>query len=447
MPTEAQVLESLSSIIDPDFQQDIVSLGFIKNLSIRDGNVAFDIELTTPACPVKAEFQRGAEEAVGALDGVSVVKVNMTSATRKPQFSVEESGLAGVEAIIAISSCKGGVGKSTVAASIARELSQRGLKIGLLDTDIFGPSIPTLFDLHPPGVRGNESKMMIPEEIDALKIMSFGFLLGRDPAVMRGPMVSNYMQQLLHKVAWGDLDLLLLDLPPGTGDVQLTISQSIQLNGAVIVTTPQALSLTDVEKGILMFDKVNVPVLGVIENMSYFECDGCGKQHQLFGDGTRSLTDRYGIDVLAQLPLAPAEYGRTFREPIDNPAVKAATDAVVRALGKNSRAALAKPQIEFDSQEITVTWPDGDPITVNNFALRSSCQCALCIQEMTGKPLLDPATIRPDIAAKEAHTVGNYAIQVTWNDDHSSGLFSYRHLRKVAADSETQGVSSASGVV
>lgn len=434
MPTEDQVLESLSSIIDPDFNQDIVSLGFIKNLSIDNGSVAFDIELTTPACPVKSEFQRSAEEAVGKLDDVSRVNVNMTSAPRKARFSAEESGLAGVAAIVGISSCKGGVGKSTVAAGLAKELSQRGHKIGLLDTDIFGPSIPTLFDLHPPGVRGNESNMMIPEEIDDLKIMSFGFLLGRDPAVMRGPMVSNYMQQLLHKVAWGELDLLLLDLPPGTGDVQLTISQSIQLNGAVIVTTPQALSLTDVEKGILMFDKVSVPVLGVIENMAYFECDGCGKQHQVFGDGTRSLTERYGIEVLARLPLAPADYGGTFRESIDLPALQEATDAVVRALGKSSRETIAKPEIDFDSQEITISWSGGDTITVNNFALRASCQCALCIQEMTGEALLDPASIQPDIAAREAHTVGNYAIQVTWNDGHSSGLFSYPHLRKVAGD-------------
>lgn len=432
MASEQQILDALSTIIDPDFGRDIVSLGFIKDLAIDDGRVAFAIELTTPACPVKEEFQRQAHDAVAALEGVADVAITMTSAPRAPRQTPEQSGLASVRSIVAVSSCKGGVGKSTVAAALAKELSQRGHKIGLLDADIFGPSIPTLFNLHEPGVKANADNMMLPVDVDGLKIISFGFLLGREPAVMRGPMVSNYLQQILHKVDWGELDFLFLDLPPGTGDTQLTISQTLQLDGAVIVTTPQALALSDVEKGILMFDKVNVPVLGVIENMAYYECDECKKRHRLFGEGTRSLTERYGLEVLAELPIAPADYGRTFNSPIDIPAVRDAADAVVRAVGKNSRAQTAKPQIEFDGQEISLAWPDGSTITVNNFALRASCQCAMCIQEMTGEQLLKSEEIRPDIMPKEAHTIGNYAIQVTWNDGHSSGLFSYTHVRKVA---------------
>lgn len=435
MVTETQILKALSVIVDPDFGRDIVSLNFVKNIRLDGGDVAFDIELTTPACPVKNEFQRQAEQAVRALDGVQRVTVTMTSNVRKPAKELGESGLKQVRSIIAISSCKGGVGKSTVAAGLAKELSQRGHKIGLLDADIFGPSIPTLFNLHDQGVLAGENNMMIPVRVQELQVMSFGFLLGRQPAVMRGPMVANYMMQLLHRVAWGELDILILDLPPGTGDVQLTISQSLQLDGAVIVTTPQALSLVDVEKGILMFDKVNVPVLGVVENMAYFECGQCGTKHALFGQETASLTDRYGLEVLARLPLVPAEYGRAFDRTIDIEGLRLAADAIVRAMGKASRDKIVKPKVEFDSQEITLTWADGTQTRINNFALRMNCQCAMCVQEMTGEKLLKAEDIRPDIMPQEISPVGNYALQVSWNDGHSSGLFSYPHIRRVAEDS------------
>ena len=434
MATEAQVLDALREIIDPDFGRDIVSLEFIKNLAIDGSRVAFDVELTTPACPVKDQFRSQAESLVGALDGVDEVAVNMTSQPRAPRETPEQSGLQSVRSLVAVSSCKGGVGKSTVAAGLARVLAQRGHKIGLLDTDIYGPSIPTLFDLHSSGVMADEDNMMIPVEIDGLKIMSFGFLMGRDPAVMRGPMVANYMQQLLHKVAWGELDILVLDMPPGTGDVQLTICQSVQLDGALIVSTPQALSLVDVEKGIIMFDKVNVPVLGMIENMSYFVCDNCDKKHYVFGQGTESLTERYGIDILAKLPLSPAEYGRSFEGPVNSEALSAAADAVVRAIGKSSREQIAKPEVEFDASRIKLTWSDGSVTEVGNFDLRLACRCALCVDEMTGEQKLKSADIPENVIPKEINTVGNYAIQVTWSDGHSSGLSSYSVIRKVAGE-------------
>ncbi len=434
MATEAQVLDALRAIIDPDFGKDIVSLGFIKNLAIDSGRVAFDVELTTPACPVKDQFRSEAESLVAALEGVDEVAVNMTSQPRAPRQAPEQSGLQGVRSLIAVSSCKGGVGKSTVAAGLARVLAQRGHKIGLLDADIYGPSIPTLFDLHPGGVKADKDNMMIPAEVDGLKIMSFGFLMGRDPAVMRGPMVANYMQQLLHKVAWGDLDILVMDLPPGTGDVQLTICQSVQLDGAVIVSTPQALSLVDVEKGIIMFDKVSVPVLGMIENMAYFVCDDCDKKHYVFGQGTESLTERYGIDILAQLPLSPAEYGRSFDTPVDSEGLRAAADAVVRAIGKSSHERVEKPEVEFDASRIKLTWSDGSVTEVGNFDLRTACRCALCVDEMTGEQKLKQEDVAATVMPQEINTIGNYAIQVTWSDGHSSGLASYQVIRKVAGE-------------
>ncbi|MEI7999605.1 MAG: Mrp/NBP35 family ATP-binding protein, partial [Candidatus Omnitrophota bacterium] len=188
-------------------------------------------------------------------------------------------GLSKVKNIIAVSSCKGGVGKSTVAAGVAKALLRQGMKVGLLDADLHGPSIPTLFNLPSVDIRLNEFKMAVPAEVEGLKLMSFGFLLGDAPAVMRGPIVANYIQQLLFQTDWGELDYLIIDMPPGTGDIQLTITQSIRLTGAVIVTTRQTLSLVDVARGILMFEKVKVPILGIVENMAFFICDACEKKH------------------------------------------------------------------------------------------------------------------------------------------------------------------------
>ena len=431
--TEKDILSRLSQIIDPDFQKDIVSLGFIKNLSIDGGNISFDINITTPACPVKDHFRSEAERLVGSLPGVQKVSAKVTAPSAGRQQKVEKSGLVSVDSIIAVASGKGGVGKSTVAAALAKELSQRGYKVGLLDTDIFGPSLPTLFDLHKEELQGTADNMIVPIEVDGLKVMSFGFWLGDSPAIMRGPMVSNYIQQFLHQVAWGELDYLFLDLPPGTGDIQLTITQSVQLDGAVIVTTPQALSLADVGKGILMFDRVNVPVLGVIENMAYFICDQCEKRHLVFGEGAgRSLSRRFGIDVIAQLPLAPHDYGITFNHHVENKAVADAVDQVVMALGKYSRGT-ERPEISFDSANVTVTWKDGHTVSLPNRELRASCQCATCVNEFTGEQVLDVNTIDAAIQAKSVQPIGNYAISIDWSDGHSTGFFPYTRLKELAA--------------
>jgi ATP-binding protein involved in chromosome partitioning len=430
--SEKDVLSRLSQIVDPDFQKDIVSLGFVKNIVIDGPTVSFDIQITTPACPVKDLFREQSQKLVGSLPGVERVFAKIVSPSTARQPKVEKSGLAAVDSIIAVASGKGGVGKSTVAAALAKELSQRGFKVGLLDTDIFGPSIPTLFDLHQEELQGTADNMIKPIEVDGLKVMSFGFWLGESPAIMRGPMVSNYIQQFLHQVAWGELDYLFLDLPPGTGDVQLTITQSVQLSGAVIVTTPQALSLADVGKGILMFNRVNVPVLGVIENMAYFLCDNCNKRHLVFGEGgAQSLSRRFGISVLAQLPLAPLDYGRTFNQHVENPAVGEAVDEVVRALGKFIHG-VEQPQVQFDAQKVAVAWADGTRLEITNRELRASCQCAVCVNEFSGEQMLDPATIPADIHAKAVEPVGNYAIAIDWSDGHATGFFPYSRLRELA---------------
>jgi Mrp family chromosome partitioning ATPase/DUF971 family protein len=438
MITEQQVLEELSKIIDPDFNRDIVSLGFVQDMVINDGEISFTIELTTPACPLSPVFQKQAVDLVGDIPGVEKVLVNMTARKRgHRQIPSEDSGLKGVKYIIAVSSCKGGVGKSTVAALLAKTLGARGAKVGLLDADIYGPSVPTLFNLHQSGVRATEDKKhFIPNEAEGLKLMSFGFLMGDGPAVIRGPMVSQYMQQLLHNVAWGELDYLVIDMPPGTGDIQLTISQSIQIDASIIVSTPHQLSLTDVRKGIMMFDKVNVPVLGVVENMAYFICDGCDKKHYIFGEaGGTELHERFGLDTIAELPVTGNLSG-SLDALAGTEIANETTDIIIRTLGKKILDKPEKPEIAHDAKTITLSWPDGTAYTVSNAALRRACNCALCVDEMTRAPLLDPASIPMDIHAEKIEIIGNYAVMVDWSDGHNTGFFPYSVFKDLTAKAQ-----------
>ena len=306
-PTEAGVLDALRPIQDPDFNRSIVDLGFVKNVVIDGDRVAFTIELTTPACPVKEAFQKQAHDAVVALDGVSRVDVEMTSQTRGSTHQGKPEGLENVKNTIAVASGKGGVGKSTTAVNLALALSATSARVGLLDCDVYGPSIPLML-----GISGRPSvtpdKKIVPLASYGLELMSIGFLAGENaPVIWRGPMVHGIIRQFLGDVAWGELDYLVLDLPPGTGDAALTLTQTAPLSGAVIVTTPQEVSLIDARKGLQMFQRVNVPVLGIVENMSYFVCDGCDKRHALFGEGGAARAAKeLGTELLVQVPFEPA---------------------------------------------------------------------------------------------------------------------------------------------
>ena len=338
-----------------------------------------------------------------------------------------------IKHIIAISSCKGGVGKSTIAAHLACALAQQGKGVGLLDCDIHGPSIPSLFNLQNTRINVDEFKQFIPVEKHNLKIMSFGFLLGDAPAVMRGPIITRYVQQLLINTAWGKLDYLFIDMPPGTGDVQLTITQTVRLTGAVIVTTPQTLSLIDVARGILMFEKVSVPILGIIENMSYFLCDECDKKHHIFGKSEGKLKERFGIETLAELPLLP-QMILPIDQPLENTYIHSAAQKIVQSIDKQSTEKNALPKIEFNEKEIIFNWNDGIIQKINNRELRLNCRCALCVNEITGASLLDEKRIRSDIAPKEITPLGNYAVGISWNDGHSSGIYPYELIKKMEKD-------------
>ncbi|MCS5636060.1 MAG: Mrp/NBP35 family ATP-binding protein [Myxococcota bacterium] len=342
--SESEILDALRPIEDPDFKKSIVDLAFVKNVIIEGERVAFDIELTTPACPIKEEFEREARERVSALDGVSEVVVTMTSNTRQAASPIKEKlVLPGVKNIVAVASGKGGVGKSTTALNLALSAHRSGAQVGILDADVYGPSLPLLTGVSGrPATTANQR--ILPLEGYGLKLMSMGFFLTEDsPVIWRGPMVHGLIKQFLTDVAWGELDYLIIDLPPGTGDAALTLTQLAPLSGAVIVTTANDLSLIDARKGLQMFNKVSVPVLGVIENMSYFTPPELpDKKYYLFGrNGGRRVAEELGVEFLGEVPIDPgmADYGDRG-EPImvvspESPtavAFKAISDTVVRRL-------------------------------------------------------------------------------------------------------------------
>jgi ATP-binding protein involved in chromosome partitioning len=305
--TESDVLGALRPIIDPDFNKSIVELGFIKQLRIDAGKVAFAIELTTPACPVKAEFEKAARERVLALEGVAEVDVTMTANTRGRDFGGGSADvLPGVKNTIAVASGKGGVGKSTTAVNLALALRQSGASVGVMDADVYGPSLPLLTGVSGrPEVRG---KQIIPHQAHGMKLMSMGFLINDDsPVIWRGPMVHGLVKQFLTDVDWGELDYLVIDMPPGTGDAALTLTQQAPLAGAVIVTTANELSLIDARKGLKMFQKVEVPVLGILENMSYFSPpDLPDRKYYLFGEGGgKKIAADLDVPFLGEVPIDP----------------------------------------------------------------------------------------------------------------------------------------------
>lgn len=304
--SEPAVLNELRKIQDPDLHKDIVSLGFIKNLEIKGSEVNFDFVLTTPACPAKDVMRDDAIRLVGSLPGVTAVNINM-QAEVKQQPAFNRNSIAGVKNIVAVCSGKGGVGKSTVSTNLAAAMAKAGAKVGLLDADIYGPTIPIMMGKVGSNIeaRGN---LLLPIEAHGLKFMSMGLMApGDKPLIWRGPMAHKALQQTLLGVEWGDLDYLFVDLPPGTGDVHLTLVQSISVTGAVLVSTPQDVGLTISMKTYRMFVETKVPILGIIENMSYYICSHCGNKEEIFGHGiVADAARRLDIPFLGEIPLDKA---------------------------------------------------------------------------------------------------------------------------------------------
>src|SRR3984893_2238663 len=385
-----------------------------------------------------------------------------------PQTGPEK--LPGIRHIVAISSGKGGVGKSTVSVNLALVLQRLGGRVGLVDADVLGPSIPGMLGIST-GRRpaATPDGKVIPAERHGVKTMSMGMFTDEDtPAVLRGPMVGKYLRMLIGGVQWGHLDYLILDLPPGTGDTQLTLAQSLTLSGTVIVTTPQDVSLKIARRGLRMFEKVHVPILGIVENMSTFTCPHCGKGTDIFRRrGGDPMSRELGVPFLGAIPLdADIVMGGDKGRPIVLEKPNSVTAMAYLAIAAELAGRLQglpttglKPfawtwetgkgeprwvesairpsgsrttAIGFrlrDTRTLSVLWEDGQRNDFDVRDLRLACRCAVCVEEMSGRPLLDPKSVRPDVTPRTITSVGNYAITISWNDGHSTGIYSFEHLR------------------
>ena len=346
------VLDALKVVRDPDLNRDIVSLGFVKDLRIEGGHVAFTIELTTPACPVKDQMRDQARAAVMLLPGVTAVDVQLSAKVREAVGG--EGGRQappGVKNIIAVGAGKGGVGKTTVAVNLAIALAKCGGRVGIIDGDIYGPNVPIMLGMKTQ--LATDGQKIIPAEKYGLKVISMGFLTSDDaPIIWRGPMLHGALQQFFREVRWDSLDYLVVDLPPGTGDVSLSLSQTVPVAGAIVVTTPQQVSLADSRRAVAMYKKLNIPPLGIIENMSYFVCPTCDHESDIFGrGGGERMAAELGIPFIGRIPIyQPIREGSDTGVPLmisepDSPAARAFMSAAERTAAQVSIASYNRPTI------------------------------------------------------------------------------------------------------
>lgn len=341
------VLANLSEVIDPELHRDIVSLGMVQDLKVAaSGDVSLTVVLTTPACPLKEKIEADVRACLARVPGIGKVSLVMTGRVAKP--APAKNAIPGVSHVLAVGSGKGGVGKSTVAVNLAISLARDGARVGLLDADIYGPNVPTMLGVFEPKAVENET--IHPAEIHGLRVVSMGFFLDPDePVIWRGPMLHGAMRQFFQNVAWGELDYLVIDLPPGTGDVQLSMAQMVPVSGAVIVCTPQRVALDDCRKAIAMFRKVEVPILGVVENMSYLVAPQSGERVDLFGSGgAEAAAKEWNERFLGAIPIDPrVSQGGDSGLPValgDDALADSFRNVARQAAGELSRRALSRPR-------------------------------------------------------------------------------------------------------
>eukprot|EP00808_Paulinella_micropora_P002588 g63528.t1 len=465
-PREREVAEALSRVQHAEKQQDLLYLQHVSQITEEDGVVNLSLQLDTAYRQNKQNIQ----ESLQALSWVKRVNVKMAPAEQTSAATANQAtgaGLKQVKRVVAVASCKGGVGKSTTAVNLAFALAaQRAgpdrapLRVGILDADIFGPSLPTLIAglarLPPPEQPTGPG--LEPVRVAGLSCMSYGYLKGHNPsqaAALRGPIVARIIEGMIMQTNWGELDYLVVDMPPGTGDIQLTLAQRINFSGSVLVTTPQLLSFVDVVRGIDLFDRVKVPTVAVVENMSSFVCDCCGTLHFPFGKGhLQALTDQFGFKHVFRMPILPflsqrSDAGEPFMTeayidavadrdtPTGDKQQRHCQDTylqLARAVLKEVEllADRTPPSIVYEGGEVKVTKADGSVFRLNARAMRLACSCALCRDEMTGESLLRPERVKADVRPNELHPRGNYAVAVVWSDGHNSSIYPWDKLEALS---------------
>ncbi len=454
--TSAMVLDALSQVTDPTTGKDFVSLGLVANVRVQAGKVSFDLYVPTGAEAHLEALRAKSAQAVKSLAGVTAVFPNVLKKP-KPRVVHGTQAVPGVNHVIVVGSGKGGVGKSTTAVNLAMALKKLGYATGLLDADIYGPSVPTMlgkdFARSADGMQpATEDNLLIPFDLQGLKVISLGLLIGRDqPTVWRAPMATKMIQQFLLGVKWGELDFLIVDLPPGTGDIQLTLSQQSNLTGAVVVTTPQQVAVEIARKGLLMFKHVGVPVLGLVETMSGFACGDCGAVTSIFGEGgAKKLAAEDGVPLLGQIPVDAAlvkacdEGDPIVMKDPKSPSALAYMQAASRLVSTiESQATDGKdlvplaveplPAATTEGHRLAIYWSDGQKYTYNARDLRFACPCAVCVDEFSGERKITKDSVAVDVALEKALPVGRYGVNLVWNDKHSTGIYTYRYLRELDA--------------
>ncbi len=433
MADKQQISEKLSQVIDPHLDKDILSLGFVKEVELEGTKAIISIELPPPVSPERNAIKDKVKEVLLTLPDIKDVDVDLKiklgsegqhshQAPPKPLLAPQ------VKNIIPVASGKGGVGKSTVSANLAIALSELGFKVGLMDADVYGPSIPILMGANEKPLQ--QDGKIIPPVCHGIKIISMGFFLPKDDAVIwRGPMLHKMIEQFLGQVEWGELDYLVIDLPPGTGDVHLSLCQSIPLTGAVIVSTPQDLAFHVAEKAVIMFKKLNTPVIGLIENMI----------GDIFGKGGASTyAASKGIPVLGEIPLS-----KELRIQSDQgvPIVKSDPESEVSLVFKkiaeklteykaNSLSELQEISLPTDKQ-VKVVWVDGSEQNFKAFDLRAACACAECVDEVSGERRINKEQLDSEVSVKGMEKVGSYGVRFDWSDGHGTGIYTYEYLKSL----------------
>jgi ATP-binding protein involved in chromosome partitioning len=444
-----EITDALATVTDSYFKKDIISLGYVKGMTISTDTLRFSLRLPAPLMPGHEIIAQKCREALKDVPDIGNIEISKDwEVQRLPALNAPNTpnSLKNVKNIIAIASGKGGVGKSTVTVCIAEAFVKAGAKVGILDIDVYGPSIPNMVGLGDHQMGGSQQGVLEPVEAHGMKIMSMGFLANKDtPVVWRGPIASQLVQQFLGAVDWGDLDYLFVDMPPGTGDIQLTLSQSVPLTGAVIVTTPQEIAHTIAEKGLRMFQQVKIPILGIVENMAGFTPPGSDEVYHIFGEGGgTSAAEEFDLPLLGQISLR-----QELREAMDTG--KFVEDENIKSIASliaveammivtNEELSPFSPQeinLANDGKTLVIKWQDNVEHIISAFNVRFKCPCAHCVDEITGVQLIKEEEIPPNVKILESVPVGRYGVKFAFDDPSpgaNSGIYTFTFLRQLGEE-------------